>query len=58
LENEARQLYQATPKRFNAHAISDLALQHDHSVCLRKPGCSSRFCTWRITVPSQSTRSL
>ena len=33
----------ATPKRLKAHAISDFAFQNDHSVCVRKPRCSSRF---------------
>ena len=32
-----------SPKRANAHAISDLTLQNDHSVCVRKPRCSSMF---------------
>jgi hypothetical protein len=43
LESEAGEQHQATPKRANAHAISDLTLQNDHSVCVRKPRCSSRF---------------
>ena len=43
LESEAVQRHQATPKRLNAHAISDLTFQNDHSLCVRKPRCSSRF---------------
>jgi len=43
LESEACQRYQATPKRLNAHVISDLTFQNDHSVCVRKPRCSSGF---------------
>ena len=43
LESEAGERHQATPKRVNAHAISDLTFQNDHSVCVRKPRCSSRF---------------
>ncbi len=43
LESEACEQHGATPKRLNAHAISDLTFQNDHSVCVRKPRCSSRF---------------
>jgi len=32
-----------TPKRVNAHAISDLTFQNDHAVCVRKPRCSPRL---------------
>jgi hypothetical protein len=43
LESEAGERYRATPKRVNAYAISDFTLQNEHSVCVRKPRCSSRF---------------
>ena len=43
LESEAGERHQATPKRVNAHAISDLTFQNYHAVCVRKPRCSSRF---------------
>ena len=43
LEIEAGQPHGFIPKRFNAHAISDLILQNDHSVCVRKLRCFSRF---------------
>ena len=33
----------ATAKRVNAHPISDLSFQNYHSVCVRKPRCSSGF---------------
>jgi len=35
--------HQAISKHPNAYAISDLTFQNDHSVCVRKPRCSSRF---------------
>jgi len=34
---EACEQHGATPRRLNAHAISDFAFQNDHSVCVRKP---------------------
>jgi hypothetical protein len=37
LESEAGETHQATPKRPKACAIRNLALQNDHSVCVRKP---------------------
>lgn len=43
LESEAGERYHRIPKRVNAHAISDLTVQNDHLVCVRKPRCSSRF---------------
>jgi hypothetical protein len=43
LESEAGQQHQAIPKHPNAYAISDLTFQNDHSVCVSKPRCSSRF---------------
>jgi hypothetical protein len=43
LESEARDRQQATPKRLNAHAMSGLDVLEYHSVCVRKPRCSSRF---------------
>jgi hypothetical protein len=43
IESEAGNGHLPTPKRINAYAISDLTFQSDHSVCVRKPRCSSRF---------------
>ena len=43
LESEAGHEHEAIPKRVNAHVISDLALENDHSVCVRRRRCSSRF---------------
>jgi hypothetical protein len=43
LENEACEQRGATPKRLNAHAISDLTPQNYLAMCVRKPRCSSRF---------------
>jgi hypothetical protein len=43
LESEACEHHAATSKRLNAHAISGLTFQNDHSVCVRKPRCSSGF---------------
>ena len=48
----------ATLKRIKACAISDLTRQTDHSVCVRKPRCSSRCRALRITVLSQFVFSL
>jgi len=42
LESEARERWPATPTRLNGHAIIDLAVRNDHSVCRRKPRCFSR----------------
>ena len=58
LESEVREQHGATRKRVNAHAISSLTLQDDHSVCVRKPRCSSGFQASLITVLSQLTRPL
>jgi hypothetical protein len=58
LESEAGQPHGFTSTRLNAHAISDLASQNDHPVCVRKPRCESRFWGPRITVLSQSVFSL
>jgi len=58
LENEAGQRHQATPKRVNAHAISDLTYQNYRSVWVGKPRRSSRFQAWPITVLSQLTLPL
>ena len=54
LESEAGERHQATPRRVNAHAISDLSFQNYRSVCVGKPRCSSRFRAFRITFLSQS----
>jgi hypothetical protein len=43
LESEAAQRHQAISKHLNAYAISDLAFQYDHSVCVGKSRCSTRF---------------
>jgi hypothetical protein len=43
LESEFLERHQATPKRLNAHGISDLTFQTYYPVCVRKPRCSSRF---------------
>jgi len=56
LESKAGERHQLTSKRLYAHAISDLTDQKYHAMCVGKPRCSSRFWTWRITVPSQSAR--
>ena len=53
LESECLERHRATPRHVNAHAISELALQNDSSVCVCKPRCSSRFRASRITVLSQ-----
>jgi hypothetical protein len=58
LESEAGQRLQAIPTRLNIHAISGLTLANYHAVCVRKPQCSSRLGASRITVLSQSSRSL
>ena len=43
LESEARQQHVVTPKRANAHAISDLTFSNYHVMCVRKPRCFSGF---------------
>ena len=43
LESEFLERHQATPKRLNAHVISDLTFKSYHLVCVHKPRCSSRF---------------
>jgi hypothetical protein len=43
LESEADKPHRATPQYVNAHAISDLTVQNDYPVFVRKPRCSSAF---------------
>ena len=37
LESEAGEQHRTTPKSVNAHAISDLAIQNYHLMCVSKP---------------------
>ena len=43
LESEAGEQHRVTPKRPNAHGISDFTLENDRAVCVRKLRYSSRF---------------
>jgi hypothetical protein len=62
LENETGEQYQATPKRLNAKAISDLALQNDRS-CAHVPGSRAtahhpeNFMKFSVRLLSLSERS-
>jgi hypothetical protein len=61
--SEAGQRHQATRKRANVCAISDLALENDPLICVLKPRCSFEVSSLTyhspiITVLSQSTLQL
>jgi hypothetical protein len=57
-KSEGGERHETTPKRLNAHAVSDLTPQSYLAICVRKPRCSSRFPAPRITVLSQTRSSL
>jgi hypothetical protein len=46
-----RATHRATPKRRNAHTISDLVLKIDYSVCVRKSRCLSEFSSLMYHSP-------
>jgi hypothetical protein len=55
LESESPEQCQATSTQLIAYALSDLAAQNDHSVCVAIARYSSRFRGARITFLSQFT---